>query len=317
MRFFGGFLPSFPGRRRVLGFFPSRREGKKTQKNTRRRGAGSAGNAIAKGVEQNVITVKVEGLQALQANLMGMQKQVRYAASRALNNVAFKANAEVKAEMRRAFKGGATPYTLSAFKVIKADKANLTAVVALRSDSGGKARSYDVTLKHLFTGGTRTWKGMEGAFRRIGVLPPGYMIVPGDACPLDGYGNPPKSLIVQLISYFNAFGEVGFKGNMTDKRRSKLAKVGKSASGYKTIGGVQYFVSRGRGQWYGRPQHLPAGIWSKTGIHGVDVKPIFMFVRTGKWRRFIDLQKIGEQVVGKHWQSEFDAELAKAMRNAK
>lgn len=264
-----------------------------------------------------MITVKVEGLQATLANLAGMQKQVRYAASRALNNVAFAVNAEIKDEMRRTFRGGATPYTLSAFRVIKATRENLTATVALRLDSGGKARSYDVTLKHLFTGGTRTWKGMEGAFRRIGVLPDGYMIVPGDACPLDGYGNPPRALIVQLISYFNAFGEQGYKANMSDKRRANLAKVGRSAGGYKTIGGVQYFVSRGKGQWYGRPQHLPAGIWAKSGVHGADVKPIFMFVRRGRWRQFIDLQRIGQQVVGKRWQLEFERELATATANAK
>lgn len=264
-----------------------------------------------------MITVKIDGLQATMAHLANQQKQVRYAASRAINNVAFAVNAEIKEEMKRTFKGGATPYTLSAFKVIKASREDLTATVALRLDSGGKARSYDKTLKHLFTGGTRTWKGMEGAFRRLGVLPEGHMLVPGAACPLDGYGNPPRALIVQLISYFNAFGEVGYKANMSDKRRARLAKVGRTASGYKTIGGVQYFVSRGRGMWYGRPQHLPAGIWSKTGVHGVDVKPVFMFVRTGRWRQFIDLQRLGQQVVAKRWQQEFERELATAMRNAR
>lgn len=264
-----------------------------------------------------MITVKIEGMQAKLAHIAGLGKQVRYAASRALNNVAFAVNAEIKGEMKRVFKGGATPYTLSAFRVTKASKDDLTATVALRLDSGGKARSYDVTLKHLFTGGTRTWKGMEGAFRRLGVLPPGFMIVPGSACPLDGYGNPPRALIVQLISYFNAFGEQGYRANMSDKRRSRMEKVGRTASGYKTIGGVAYFVSRGPGMWYGRRQTLPAGIWAKAGVHGVDVKPIFMFVRTGRWRRFIDLRKIGQQIVGKRWQPKFERELSIAMANAK
>ncbi len=263
------------------------------------------------------IKVKVEGLDALQARLSGQQKQIAYAASRALNNVAFKVNAAFKDEMKSTFAGGATPYTLSAFKVIKATKDNLTSTVALRSDGGGKARSYDVTLKHLFTGGVRTYKNMEGAFRRIGVLPNGYMIVPGGGCPLDGYGNPSRALIVQLISYFSAFGEVGYRANMTDKRKAKLAKIGRTASGYKTIGGVQYFISRGKGTWYGREQHLPAGIWSKTGTHGSNVTPIFMFVRAGRWRRFIDLERIGQQVVNQRWQPEFNRELSTAMSNAR
>jgi hypothetical protein len=268
-------------------------------------------------VERNVLKIEIKGLEAVQQRLAGMQKQVRYAASRALNNVAFAVNAEIKEEMQRTFRGGATPYTLAAFRVTKATRENLTAAVALRGDSGGKARSYDVTLKHLFSGGSRTWKGVEGAFRRLGVLPDGDMIVPGTGCPLDSYGNPPRGLIVQLISYFNGFGEQGYKANMSDKRRASLAKVGRSASGYKTIGGVQYFVSRGKGQWYGRRQHLPAGIWAKTGTHGADVKPMFMFVRKGRWRRFIDLQRIGEHVVGRRWQDEFNRELAAALESAK
>jgi hypothetical protein len=257
------------------------------------------------------IGVKVGGLAALQAKLAGQQKQVTYAASRALNNVAFAVNGRIKDVMRATFRGGATPYTLSAFRVLKADKTNLRAVVGLRADSGGKARSYDKTLQHLFSGGVRSFKNMEGAFRRIGVLPPGFMIVPGDACPLDGYGNPPRALIVQLIAYFQAFGEQGYRANMTDKTKARLAK----RSGAK-IGGVEYFISRGPGMWYGRPQHLHAGIWSRTGTHGVDIKPIFMFVRAGRWRRFIDLQSVAKHVVDARWQTEFERELSVAMANA-
>ena len=259
------------------------------------------------------IGIEVSGLREVVARLPGFEKQVRYAASRALNNIAFTVNTEVKDEMRRTFRGGATPYTLAAFRVGKATRESLVATVALRGDSGGKARSYDVTLRHLFTGGTRTWKNMEGAFRRIGALNSGFMMVPGKACPLDSYGNPPRSLIVQLISYFGAFGEAGYRANMTDRRKARLAKVGRSERGYKTIGGVEYFISRGKGMWYGRPQSLPAGIWSRTGIHGSDIKPIFMFVRVGRWRQFIDLARIADTVVGRRWAAEFRAELAKAM----
>lgn len=263
------------------------------------------------------VSVRVEGLEALRTSLAGHGRQVSYAAARALNNLAFQGNAMIKDEMRRTFKGGATPYTLSAFKVIKASRENLQASVELRVDSGGKARSYDKTLGHLFSGGSRTFKGMEGAFRRLGVLWPGYIIVPGEACPLDSYGNPPRALIVQLISYFNAFGEQGYRANMTDRRRANLAKVGKSAGGYKSIGGVQYFISRGKGMWYGRRQHLPAGVWAKTGIHGVDVRPIFLFVRMGRWRRFIELQRIADHLATSRWPVEFKAEFDRAMANAR
>jgi hypothetical protein len=268
-----------------------------------------------------VIKVEIKGMQAAIANLAGMNKQVRQAASGALNDLAFDANAEIKRQMQSKFKGGATRYSLAAFKVEKAKPDRLTATVALRTDSPGKSRSYDKVLGHLFTGGSRRWKRMEGAFRNIGVLPSGYiMTVPRDASwanPLDSFGNPKASFIVQLISYFNAAGEQGYKSNMTDKRRDSIAKRGKSESGYRTINGVVYFISRGHGMWFGRQQRLAAGIWAKRGIHGSDIAPVFLFVRTGAYGKIIDLDAIGRAVVDQKWERQFNRWLQFSIRSAK
>lgn len=256
-----------------------------------------------------MIKVSIEGVEAIKVMMQRQQRAIREAAVGAINDLAYEVNAEIKRQMQAKFKGGATRYTLAAFKVEKATPDNLTAIVRLRTDSPGKSRDYDKVLGHLFTGGTRRWKLMEGAFRRIGVLDNGYiMTVPRNsswANPLDGFGNPKPSLIVQLIAYFNAFGEQGYKANMTDKRRRSLAKVGKSSGGYKTINGVQYFISRGRGMWYGRQQHLPAGIWAKRGVHGVDVAPVFLFVRVGTYDRVIDLDALGTGIVRRWWPRQF------------
>jgi hypothetical protein len=257
-----------------------------------------------------MIRVEMQGLQATMAKLSGMGKQVRAAAVGALNDLAFEANAEIKKEMQAKFKGGATRYTLAAFRVQKARPDNLTAIVGLRTDTPGKSRPYDKVLGHLFTGGTRRWKRMEGAFLRAGILPGGYsMTVPRDpswANPLDSYGNPKPALISQLISYFGAAGEQGYRANMTEKRKDKLANRGLNASGHKTINGVVYFASRGPGMWFGRRQHLAAGIWAKRGTHGSDVVPVFLFVKRGAYNRVIDLDAIGRAVVGQKWDRQFN-----------
>lgn len=270
------------------------------------------------------INLNIDAALAAQARLIGRAKQVPYAASRALNSTAFAVNAALKAEMQSKFKGGATAFTLRAFKVGKATKQSLTATVELRTDSPGKGRPYDAALGHLFTGGSRRWKKMEGAFRRIQALPDGYVMVPGQACPLDSYGNPPTSLIVTLISYFRAFGEQGYRANKTAAGRRRMAKIGTTDRGYKTTRGIEYFISYGRrglqGDRYvnGRfDQHLPAGIWSRTGVHGADVKPIFRFVRAGHYRQFINLPKVAEPVVARTFHREFAIELSAAMRSAK
>lgn len=258
------------------------------------------------------IGVEIKGLDAIRASLNGMGKQVDFATAKALTRTAHAVNRGVQDAMRSTFKGGATPYSLRAMRVKAATRENLSAIVALRDDAPGKGTPWSKALGHLFNGGPRAWKRMEGAFRRIGVLPQGQIMVPGSACPLDGYGNPPRSLIVQLIAYFNAFNQQGFRANMTDKRRANLA--GKRGG---KITGVEYFISRGPGMWYGRQQRLPAGIWSRTGTHGSDIKPVFMFVNAGSYRKLIDLERIARSIVAKVWDVEFTAAMAEAMRTAR
>lgn len=263
------------------------------------------------------IKVQLTGLQTTIANLNGQSRQIRFAASRALNTLAFGLRGEFGDAMQHTFKGGATPWTKRAFRVRKASREDLTAVVELNPFDGNKSSSYEKILAHLFTGGPRRFKRMEGAFRRIGALPDGHIMVPGSACPLDGFGNPPAALINQLISYFGGFGEQGYRANMTDKRKGTLAKAGVNERGFKSINGVQYFISRGKGMWFGRRQHLPAGIWAKRGTHGADVQPIFLFVRTGNYQRAIDLQRIATPIINQRFQPEFDRELSMALRTAR
>lgn len=275
------------------------------------------------------IGVDIKGLDSVKKAFDEQAKQARYAASRALNSTAFAVNAEIKKEMQSTFKGGATPYSLRAFKVEKATKQSLAATVSLRQDFPSKGRAWDKSLGHIFTGGSRAWKRMEAAFMNAGILPRGMMMVPPEneswAMPLDSYGNPPRGLIVQLISYFHAFKSDGFRANMTKKRKDKLANRGRSENGYATINGVVYFVSHGKRNHPGNAyfihgrhdQHLHPGIWAKRGTHGADVSPVFLFVRRGQWRRRIDLEAIGKRTVSSVFASEFDKEFANAMRTAR
>lgn len=263
------------------------------------------------------ISVKVD-ISGLERKLQRLKEdQVPFATAKAITQTAHAVNEAIKSEMRSRFKGGPTPYSLRAFKVKAATKRDLRAVVSLRDDSPGKGTIWHKALGHLFTGSTREYKKMEGAFYRIGMLHKGLMMVPGSACPLDGNGNPPPSFIVQLISYFNAFGEQGYKANMTDKRRGKLAKTGHSTAGYKSINGVVYFISRREGVWGGRPQHLPAGIWAKSGTHGVNVAPVFLFVKAGHWGKAIDLETVAKATVNREFPRRFSIALKEAIGNAR
>ena len=248
--------------------------------------------------------------------------KARAISARILTSAAFDINAEIKTTMQRTFRGGATPYSLRAFNVIKATPESLESRVSLRTDSPGKGTPYNRALEHLFSGGSRAWKRMEGAFVNKGLVARGYAIVPAAGCPLDAFGNVPASFIRQIMSYFGTFGEQGYRANMTDKRKRSLAKYGKTESGYKTINGAVYFLSKGPGNWYGarswqqgRSQHLAYGIWKKSGIHGVKVQPVFLFVKQGTYGKVIDLAQIVNNyqttkfmpMVGRHLKSILEA----------
>jgi hypothetical protein len=125
------------------------------------------------------IDIKISGLKEVQAQLGAQAKQAAYAASRALTTSAFAVNDRLKKEMSGTFAGGATGYTLRSFKVIKADKATLTAEVNLRTDAPDGGTKYAKALAHLFTGGARKYKKIEGWLHGRGLMPAGLVVAPG------------------------------------------------------------------------------------------------------------------------------------------
>jgi hypothetical protein len=269
------------------------------------------------------------------------RKRVKAAALGALDDVAFQARRDVQIEMRRRF-DRPTPFTLNAVAVqttrrtaeIRATvreamgvtQSGAAAYVFLR-DPGGKAVNPNSVLQAEIEGGRRNDKRMERALQRLGVLNSGWQVVPASGLPpekLDGYGNVRGSFIVQLISYFQGFGEQGYRANMTDKRKAQLAKRGRTARGFVEVRGVEYFISRGPGTWFGRgswkrgrEQHLAPGIWSRSGLHGTNIKPVFMFVRRPVYRSVLPFEQIVQDTAEREYDALMQWRLADAMARAK
>ncbi len=76
-----------------------------------------------------------------------------------------------------------------------------------------------------------------------------------------------------------------------------------------TIRGVEYFISRGPGMWYGRLQHLPRGIWARRGIHGSDVVPVLLFVPSAKYGQRLDFFGIAHRVIDARLSAEVERAL--------
>lgn len=244
-------------------------------------------------------------------------RQIPYAALRTTHDLAFLIQQDTHTEMDRVFHLPTPTFTLRSMEVIKGkDKANPSSWVGLKLD-----RPWQKALKHQFTGGRRDYKRMENALKYKGLLGEDEIMIPAEGCPMDMYDNPKRSFIIQLLAYFDAFGEQGYKANMTTKSRkafeTRLSK--KITSGPK----VEFIVSRGKTSYMGKgtegdkkKQHLPAGIWKKVGFaSGNAVIPIFIFVKNVTYKKMIDLPAIAGEVVRNEGQYTFNKQLDRAMAN--
>ena len=245
------------------------------------------------------INLQITGLDAARAQLGALAKQANYAASRALNTTAYAVNDRLKKDMAATFKGGATPYTLRAFSVKKADKTTLTATIALRADKPAGGTDYTQALAHLFTGGRRKYKNLEGWLRARRLLPAGLTVAPGSGMPLDRYGNMRSTALTELL------GVLGTQHrNLRVYRRTGAGKAQKA---------VGFFVVLPGDKTRKHP-----GIYKRieTGATSA-IAPMILYVDPVNYRKFIDLEKLGTEVLAKTFQPAFDAELAKALANAK
>lgn len=264
-------------------------------------------------IAQPDITKTVAAALRLAGN---MPKQVRFAAAGAINGTLYAARTALQREMRAEF-DRPTPYVLRSVLVRQASPDKLRGEVYVDFFGSGKGVAPEKILTAEVFGGRRRAKRSEVAFQRIGLLPRGFGMVPAKGVKLDAYGNVPGSFLVQLISYFGAFSEQGYRANMTPRRKANLARRGVTERGFKTIRGVEYFVSRGKGERNGRQQHLAAGIWQRSGIHGSTIAPVFFFVRLPTyWRRF-DFHAVAQATAQEQLAPQFQARFARALATAR
>ncbi|WP_440105395.1 hypothetical protein [Acidovorax sp. BL-A-41-H1] len=235
------------------------------------------------------ISIKMQNLGAVKdvlAKLGGPEARVAYA--KAVNDTAFQVRRAMQAEMRKVF-DRPTPYILKSSFVQQATPDKLSARIAPENRRDSPGVDPQKILQAQEFGGPRRDKRSEVALRRAGILPPGWQIaIPATPFPGsdDGRGNLRGAFMVQLISYFQASPEQGYSANMKDKRKRAIHR------GTAKTAGRRYFVSYGRL----RGQHLAPGIWAAMGTHGVDVRPVAMFVRAGSYTPRLSMDRIASQV---------------------
>ncbi len=262
------------------------------------------------------MTIEMKGIKELQSMLTDLEKkQMPFALAKALTKTAQEVQ-EAEIKVMQSSLDRPTPYTLKSLYVKPATKTDLSSMVYFKDkSSAGKGNPAANYIMPQVQGGQRNLKRFESALRRIGVLPGGMFVAPGSACPLDAYGNIPAGFIVQMLSYMRAFGEQGYKANITDKRKASLAKGSKRSRGF------EYFVSYGKGTWSGR-QQLPPGIWKRVGftfdkLKSSAVKPIMMFVKEPSYSKRFPFYETAQKVIDNNLMDNFYKAFDEAVRTAK
>lgn len=265
-----------------------------------------------------MLKLSVTGLKEALARLDGLQSQLPYAAAQAMNTAAFDTRRALQQKAKAVFDRPTPFITDRSLRVWeRATKQNVSATVGW-DYIGGKGGNPAQVLQAQVEGGARPLKRFERALQRAGILPRGMYAVPGEAAPLDQFGNLQARFIVQLLSYLGAFSEVGYKANITAKGKARLAQRTRTDRGFVRIDGVEYFVaSRTRDARPGQQQHLPDGIWSRKGIHGSDIQPVLMFVRRPSYSARLPAQRIAIDTFMASFNRAFPEALAKASRSAR
>lgn len=252
------------------------------------------------------ISYRIEGLDKLKAALTLMPKKFDLALQRAVIHTAQAVVKDERAEMYRVF-DRPTPFTLNAFRIVF-DKPRIAATIEVKDGYWTRSNNYLSTQIH---GGSRHLKAFELALQYYGVMPKGWIAVPGQAADLDVFGNMKPSQIRQILSWFDAAKRVeGSDQNMGQKGRDKRRKGTKSTRGF------EYFVAQpgyriGLGSWKnGRTQSLTPGIYKRTSFgFGKAIQPIIIFVRSAKYSPRFKFYEVARRTTGKVFRPEFDAAL--------
>ena len=254
-----------------------------------------------------MLTVRLD-IKPLQTVAGIAPKQVRFATMVALNSAAREGAEATKAEMRKVF-DAPTPWVVGGVRYIKATREKLFSQVDFDFWGNKQGVSVEQVLKAEVEGGERSIKRFESALRRVGVLPAGMYAVPGAAAKLDAYGNMQAGQIVQIIAWFQAFGEQGYKANMTDRRKANLAKDNKR----KGTRGFAYVAI-----YRGNRSKLRPGIYQKivTGF-GSTLRPVLIFVDRAHYQQRLDFYGVADAAARSAFVKSFPEALAQALRTAR
>lgn len=244
-----------------------------------------------------MISIKIEGLEKIRADLLKNQKAVEIAAQRAILKVAEAVRNAEKNEIERVF-DRPTRWTLGAMKVKTTSKLEVRVGVIDPDGYYKRAANY---LRTQIEGGSRRAKAMEVALQQYGLMPQGWFVVPGAGAQIDVFGNINSGQIRQILSWFGTAERwAGSTQNMTEAGRAKRRKGTKKNVGY------EYFcVLPGTQKNLKQP-----GIYQRFFFgQGKAIKPVLIYVKQVRYAKRFDFEATARKVTDAMLTAEFESAM--------
>ena len=235
------------------------------------------------------------------ANKMA-SSQVPYATALALTKTAQLVREAEKAEMVKVF-DRPTRWTLNSLYLDPARKDKPWAEVWLKDTGDGAAAQY---LEPQIKGGARTVKRFERRLQDAGVMPRGWVAIPGRGAKLDAYGNMSSQQIVTILSVMHAHHDIYQRETYISRKRAK--RSGKQRDYFAVLphqGGNRAAENGGR---------LPFGVYQRIGGR---VVTILFFAPAARYKPRFDFFGVARQVVNRELASQFKAAMQRAIDTAK
>ena len=252
------------------------------------------------------IAIDARGLKELAGKLTkDLPRGLESAALRALLGTAKAVKKAEEGEMKRVF-SKPTRFTLNALTT-QLDKSKMEARVEIRDGYWSRSENY-LRAQIEGTGGRRQ-KAFEKALQAVGILPAGWVAVPGKRAKLDMYGNHSVGEIRQILSWFDAAERVsGSTQNMRVAGREKRRK------GTRRKAGWEYFVVRPGGRrifvretTFKGTHGMQPGIYRRTAYRlGDRIEPVIIFVRKASYGRRFDFYRIGRETAAREFNAIYD-----------
>lgn len=252
-----------------------------------------------------MITIQIDARDALRKLNDIEKRHVPFALSLAIYNTAREVQADLATETRVFDRP--RPGTVNGTYLFRADKRSLTAVVGLRrrAQEGQPVQEY---LQAEVEGGARPFKRSEILLERAGILPAGMQTRPGSGARLDAYGNMSRGQVVQIISYFKAFGGLATSGRKRGKAGTETKSQALNRPAKKPRRALEFFVV---------PEGmagLATGVWER---RGKKVAPILIFIRRPVYRAIYGFERVALGTVRSKFQPSFDQAMRRALETAR